>query len=213
METRTLIPDGGSSRTRSKVSRIIEEYDLDDLDDELVSRWTGEGDDRFSLRDLETYVNQRVLRAAMRDAGLDPLMGEVENLYDLLGDDDASEADRIEARARLEREGVDVDEVQKDFVSHQSIHTYLKQELDATYHRSDSPGERVDRARDTVLSLQNRTQAVTTGTLETLRNAEVVGLEGFDVFVDIRVACEECGRYHEFDELLDQGGCDCQLDE
>jgi hypothetical protein len=146
----------------------------------------------------------------MRDAGMDPLMGEVENLYRLLTDDETSEGVRLEARRRLEREGVDVETVQRDFVSHQSIHTYLKEHRNATYDRTQNAAERVSKARETVLSLQNRTEAVTRGTIETLRNAGALDLEEFEVFVDVRVACDECGRYYEVDELLDRGGCSCQ---
>jgi len=212
MDERALLPDGGSARSRSKVARIIDKYSLEGLDDELVSLWTGQQGERYSLRDLETYVNQRVLRAAMRQAGMDPLMGEVENLYEILTGGDASEGARIEATARLDREGVDVDQVEDDFVSHQSIHTYLKRDLDASYERSESAEERIERGRDTILSLQNRTEAVTRGTLESLRNSDTVAIDGFEVFVDIRVACDECGRYQEIDELLERGGCECQLD-
>ena len=203
--------DGGTTRTsRSKVARVIEEYGLDDLDNELVSLWTGEGTERYSLRELETYVNQRILRAAMQQADMNPLMGEVENLYELLTDDDTSEGVRLEASKRLEREGVDIARVRDDFVSHQSIHTYLKQHLDVSYDRSETDAERIERANGTILSLQNRTEAVTEGTLRNLRNADVLDVDGFEVFVDIRVACDDCGRYYEINELLERRGCECR---
>ena len=207
------VPDGGKAKTsRSKVARIIQEYDLEGLDNELVSLWTGEGTERFSLRDLETYVNQRILRAAMQQADMDPLMGEVENLYDLLTDDDTSEGVRLEARKRLDRAGVDVNQVQDDFVSHQSIHTYLKQHLEVSYDRSETDEDRIERANGTILSLQNRTEAVTEGTLQNLENSDVLDLDGFEVFVDIRVTCDNCGRYYEINELLERRGCECRQD-
>lgn len=212
MNPRRLRADGGSGR-RSKVARVIDDYSLTDLEDELVSLWTGEGEERYSLRELEQYLNHRILRSAMRDAGMDPIMGEVENLYELLTDSDTSEGVRVEATARLEREGVDVDAVRSDFVSHQSIHTYLKNERDASYERVDDPADRRSRANDTILSLQNRTEAVTRGTLESLRNTETVALGDFDVFVDVRVTCEECGRYYSADELIDLAGCECRQTE
>lgn len=211
MDDRRLRSDGGR-RSRSKVARVIDRYQLDGLDDELVSLWTGAGEERYSLRELETYVNQRILRSAMRDAGMDPLMGEVENLYELLTGEGTSGGVRVEAVARLEREGIDVDRVQRDFVSHQSIHTYLKKERDASYERTESDEERRERAVDTILSLQNRTEAVTRGTIESLVNAEALAIPGFEVFVDVRVTCEECGRYYEADELVRRGSCECQTE-
>lgn len=201
--------DGSRGRTL-KLARVTAEYGLDDLDEDLAARWTGDGVERYSLRELEAYVNQRVLRAAMQEAGIDPLSGEVENIYELLSDDETSEGVRIEARKRLERAGIDVEDLQKDFVSHQSIHTYLKRHLDVSYERSETPEERLDKATETILSLRNRTEAVTEGTLGTLRNAGTMSLDGFEVFVDINVACDQCGRYYEVDELLERGGCECQ---
>lgn len=201
--------DAARGRTL-KLARVMEKYSLDDLDEDLAARWTGDGTERYSLRDLEAYVNQRILRAAMRDARVDPLAGEVENIYDLLSDDETSEGVRIEARNRLERAGIDVEELQKDFVSHQSIHTYLKRHLEVSYERTETPEERLDKATKTILSLRNRTEAVTEGTLRTLRNAEAIALDGYEVFVDISVACDECGRYYEVDELLERGGCECR---
>jgi len=188
-----------------KVGRVIDRYDIPELHEELADRWGEE-----SLRDLEEHVNQNLLRAAMRRAGMEVLDGEVENFYDLLVGDDTSEGVRVEARKRLERASVDVDEVRDDFVSHQSIHTHLRECLDTTYEDERDDEDRIESAVDTVFALQNRTAAVTDGTLSQLRDAEVMALGEFDVFVDVNVTCNECGRHHEVGALLERGGCDCQ---
>lgn len=188
-----------------KVGRVADRYGLPELHEELAERW-GEK----SLRDLEQYVNERLLGAAMRDAGMELLDGEVENFYDLLVGDDTSEGVRVEARKRLERADVDVEGVREDFVSHQSVHTHLRDCLDTTYEDQRDDEDRIESAEDTVFALQNRTAAVTDGTLAQLRDADAVALGEFDVFVDVNVTCRECGRNLDVGTLLDSGGCGCQ---
>jgi hypothetical protein len=195
----------------SKVQRVSDRYDLDGVGEDLAARWTGQGGEQYSLRELEAYYNRLVLRAAMREAGLDPLDGEVDNLYDLLTGDDVSEGQRVEAENRLERDGVDVEAVYSDFVSHQSIHTYLKNCQQVSYESDVDDADRVENAENTIFALQSRTETVTTTTLEQLANADAIELPDFDVFVDLRVSCSECGRYTDVRELLDRGGCECQL--
>lgn len=52
--------------------------------------------------------------------------GEVETLYALLTDEDVSDDDRLRARRRLEQDGIDVDALQDEFVSYQTIQRYLQ---------------------------------------------------------------------------------------
>lgn len=206
---------GGSGSTAEvacdcKVGRVADRYGLSDLDRELCTRWRGDGHEKHSLRKLEAYLGRRVLESALREAGVDTLHGEVANLYDLLAGDDVSEGVRVEARRRLDRDGVDVDRVERDFVSHQSIHAHLRECLDVNHDPGE--GATVDRGSSTVYALRNRTETVTAGTLERLRDNGKLALDGFDVYVDVRVACEECGRFHEIGSLFESGGCDCRLD-
>jgi hypothetical protein len=195
--------------TRSKVGRIIQEYDLEGMGEELERRWLGDGYDRLSLRDLADHFNRAVLRRAMLDAGMDPLAGEAENVYELLDDDDVTEGERAQVTNRLERAGVDVEEVQSDFVSHQAVHTYLRKYRGA--ERPDaSDEERLERTLGTVRRLESRTVAVVENSLDTLKNAGALAVGSFDVFVDVRVFCSDCGRQYDVVDLLERGGCDCE---
>jgi hypothetical protein len=73
---------------RNKVARLIQQYELTGLGAELEARWTGDGVERTSLRDLAEYFNRKLLAAALREAGRTPLDDEVASLYhDLTGDD------------------------------------------------------------------------------------------------------------------------------
>jgi len=124
---------------RRKVARLIDEYNLQGIGEELERLWTAD-DDRRSLRSLADLFNRRLLKISLEEAGVTSLDGEVENAYRLLDDDDVSGADRTRARRRLEREGVDVDTLQEDFVTYQAVRTYLKNYRGAEYNpRRDGP--------------------------------------------------------------------------
>lgn len=200
-------PDGGSGR-RSKVGRVIDERGLSELGAELERRWTGDGDSRDSLRELAAHFNRRVLDAAMADAGKQALDGEADHVYELLTDDDVTGGTRAEAERRLERTGVDVDRLRDDFASHQAVHTYLTKYRDVE-PPSNEPANRTESARDTVQQLTSRLQAVTETSLESLRSNDLLTLGRFDVYVDVRVSCDDCGTQLPVGELLDAGACDC----
>jgi len=96
------------SQPQYKVSRVVAEFGLTDIEEELVARRTSE-ENPLSLRDLAAFFNRRVLRAAMEKAKMDPLEGEVENTYRLLTKDDVSSGVRTETKKKLQRNGIDVD--------------------------------------------------------------------------------------------------------
>lgn len=197
-----------SDGPRGKVARLIEEYGLSDIGDELEERWT-RSEDRSSLRDLAEYFNRELLRAAIADD--DPLEGEVENLYRLLSDEEVTSGTRQQARYRIEQRGVDVDALEDDFVSYQSIRTYLKKHRDATPpDTTGSPEDQLTRKRETVQRLTNRLNTVAEQSLTELRKAGHVTLGDFNVIVTVRVHCSDCGTQMPITELLTDGECDCE---
>lgn len=199
--------DRTSSGRRTKVARLLEEYELEGLGAELERRWTADGDERMSLRDLADYFNAEVLEASMADAGMQPLSGEADNVYHLLTGEDVTSADRTRTRRRLEREGVDVGALLSDFVTYQAIRTYLKRDRGAE-HTTDDRDRTVVEAEN-IQRLRGRTVTVTEGKLDQLRRSDEIVLGNARVFVDVNVLCEDCGAQYEVDELLDRGGCDC----
>lgn len=194
-----------SSGCGCKVGRVSREYGLD-VDDVLYRRWTGVDGDRQGLRDLADEFNRRVLAAAVRDAGVEVLDGEVENAYRLLAGGDATSGQRTHARSRLERDGVDVAAVERAFVSHQTVHAHLTDCLGASL---DDDGDRVEDVADTVGALRSRTEAVTRDALDRLRG-DGLALGEFAVVVNVTVSCDDCGAQHDLASLLDRGGCDCR---
>lgn len=191
---------------RSKVVRLLEEYDLHGLGAELEQRWTA-NEDRYSLRDLAAYFNQHLVEQALEEANVQLLDGEVENIYRLLTDDSVSGAERTRVRRRLERDGVDVDALEGDFVTYQAIRTYLKEDRGAEYTPTQT--DPVEREATTLQQLQGRISAVTEGKLENLRDNDELALDKFRTLVSTQIVCEECNTKYDVLELLDRGGCDC----
>lgn len=198
--------EGGGRRT--KVERVIDAYDLEEWGARLEAEWIGDGTDRTSLRDLAAEFNRAVLRAALEDAD-EPTVGfDVERTYRALSDDDVPGSDAVQVRRELERAGVDVEAVQRDFVTHQAVHTYLTNVREAELTRDDE--DRLERKRETVQRLASRTQVVTDATLEELARADLLTGRNYEVIVDVQAVCEHCGRGYTVEELLSNGGCDCE---
>ena len=196
-----------SSETRYKVGRVIDSYGLSGLGDELASRWAGDGTERASLRELADDVNRRLLRAAMVDAGMDPLDGEVANAYRLLTDETVGEGERTRTRRRLEREGVDVAALRDAFVTYQAVRTYLVESQGVTHDDGDDAS--ATDAAESIARLQNRTLAVAEERFERLRRAGEISSGDLQLVFTLRVYCEDCGSQYDVEEFLRAGGCEC----
>jgi hypothetical protein len=197
-------PMAGESGPGCKVDRVSEKYGLTAVDDRLRER-RERGD---SLRDLERVYNERVLAAAMESAGVDLPGREAATLYRLLTDDEVGPGERVDARSRLRRAGVDPATLESDFVSYQTVRTHLNDCLGLSTDRETAFG--VDVARDTALKLVSRTELVTRQLIDRLRGRGAVTVVAPSVTVSVRVACSECGDEYSFSRLLDRGGCSCQ---
>lgn len=203
--------ESNASERGGKVGRIIEKYGLDGTGVELEARWTGDGDERDSLRALADLFNRRVLEAALEDADARSLEGDAKTRYRLLTDDDVSAGMRQQARRELERTGIEVENLESDFVSHQSIYTYLTEHRGASHpsNAEPKPEERIEREVDKINALANRTRAVTADSVDRLTAAGLLAGEESSVFVDVRVTCETCGSVSSAASFLESGGCSC----
>ena len=193
----------------SKVARVIDAYGLDGLGAELESAWTGEDGERTSLRDLADRFNRDVLDAAVREAGNTATEYDVEATYRVLTDDSVSNADTMRKERELERDGVSVEQVRRDFVTHQAIHTYLTDYRDA---KLEEQGVDPDAKIDTLERLEGRTAAVAESTLSSLIDADEVSRRDYELFVEVRTVCEDCGSDYTLVDLIAQGGCDCRAE-
>lgn len=191
-----------------KVGRVIEEAGLTGMDEELAARRAGESGDPASLRALADHFNRAVLRRAVERAGRTPLEGEVANAYRLLTADDVGRGARIRVRKQLEGEGVDVDDVEDDFVSHPTMGSHLERCLGVAPAERD--GTTVATARERIFKLLSRSEAVAGNTLEGLGSAGRLVAGDLAVTVDAQVMCQSCGVHRGVDAFIERGGCDCE---
>jgi S-adenosylmethionine:diacylglycerol 3-amino-3-carboxypropyl transferase len=194
----------------SKVARLIDELELEGVGEELEEYWLGEREEQYSLRTLADWFNKRVLAAALEAQDQSYVEGELENTYELLTDD-VGGATRAEVEARLEQQGIDIERLESSFVSHQSIHTYLRKYREVSKPEPDDSDEsRIENTREAIQRLVNRTNAVVRNNLESLRNTGRITLGKFTIIVDVQVFCQDCETQSSVDELLSNGGCACE---
>lgn len=192
---------------RYKVGKVIDQYSLTEMGNQLEARWTGDYPDSYSLRELAEYFNKEVLRVVLADTDHQQFSGGIDHIYHLLTDDDVSSGDRTRIRNALERDGIDVEALKQDFVTHQAIHTYLTKGRDV--QKEEETPNRVENTRGTINRLRSRLIAVSETTLTQLRESGTISLGDFDVLVDISVHCTDCETHKNLFELLTDRGCEC----
>lgn len=194
------------SRRGTKVARCLDTYDLPGLGATLEARWTGEAGERASLRDLATEFNQALVESALQAAGVSALTLTVESTYEALRN--GSSTERMRVRRQLEREGVDVETLTDDFVSHQAVHTYLTADREASLPEPDGDG--VTKRVETIDRLEGRVAAVAEAALDSLGESDTDDAHSYEVFVDVTTVCTACGASNTVREMLAQGGCSCR---
>lgn len=192
-----------------KIGRIIDQFDLSELNEQLVAYWTGDTDEQYSTRKLATYTNRLILEEALERAGIPTKEGEIENTYRLLTDDDVSSGTKVQTRNELQRDGVPIDQVESAFVSHQTVYNHLTDCLRASVE-TPSDDERLERSEQKLSALQNRTGVVTTDTITQLERNDIVEIGDFNVTVSVTVTCEDCFQEYTVRDLLDRRSCDCK---
>ena len=184
-----------------KVERIIEKHDLSGLNEELRRRHR----DSASLRDLEKFINKRVLERALLESEV-ALIGDTESIYQTLQGDSVGPGRRAEIRSQLDQAGPPVSNVEEDFISHQTVKRHLQNCLNIdTTRRAQIT---IDDAEDTVAWAQSRNLSVIENTLNRLHNAGLIDASDVDVTQTVRVTCEKTGKTFHLRDFLKQGGCD-----
>ena len=188
-----------------KITRVAQAYQIRDIDTKLLQQ-RGQG---TSLRELAIFFNKRILSEAL-DRATQEVIGDAETIYAVLMDDDTDRARQAELRSKLSRYDVDVDDVQQDFVSHQTVRNHLNgcKEIDT----GREPDLDLESGRKTIEWAQARSEGVIEQTIERLRNAGEVADTRTEVTQSVRVACSACGRSYRIEGFLRQGGCDCHPD-
>lgn len=204
--------DKPNDRPSNKVARLIEKYEIHGLGDELESRWTAEDNERMSLRALASFFNKRVLEQALVDAGMSTIEIDLDQIYRGLTDDEVSAGVQTETRNRLERNGVDIEKLDRDFVSYQAIRSYLKDWRETSYE-GPSDEEKINNDLETIQRLMTRTESVAVGRIEKLEVTGRIDADEFEIILSMQVLCQRCGKQYDIATFLEQKGCKCNQNE
>jgi len=202
-----------------KIQRVIEKYDLKDLDNDLVIRWTDTKNSE-SLHELEEFVNQRIVEAIIEEElqGLVPQMHPTERIARLLRADisnaerfeDVSQVEIREVKNWLEQNDIDTAELADDLVSYNTVYQYLSniKKVDASEKKrqSQTPKERQKKVVSRLSNLRERVEAVTKQGLQSLVNANVIP-DTYSIRLQFRIECTECDRRQDLFEYIYNHGC------
>lgn len=188
-----------------KITRVAQAYHIRDVDTKLLQQ----REQGASLRELAIFFNKQILSKALGRATQE-VIGDAETIYQVLIDDDTDRAREAELRSKLTRYNVDIDDVQGDFISHQTVRNHLNgcREIDTGRESTFTLQE----GQKTIEWAQARSEGVIEQTIERLRNAGEVTDTQAEVTQSVRVACSACGQSYRIEAFLEQGGCSCHPD-
>lgn len=200
-----------SGRCDCKLGSVMTRYSIEDLNEDIVNRWMGEGADRMSLRELADFFNIQVLRAAIRESELQLVDQEVETIHTLLTDSDVSDGTRQQVRSQLEAGSIDPDSLTDNFVSYQTVNRHLKKCHSVKRDAEPEPDEQHVRRRvQYIYALENELDAVTNDILEQLDTTGRISLSDFETTIDVQVRCSNCGAHHNVVDIVENQGCLCE---
>ncbi len=191
-----------------KVGRGIQKYGCNGLNDRLVQEYRHED---ASLRDLERVINQEFTISAIESAG-SPTDRDPATLTAILrGDGDSTRREKARLETQLTQAGVDIEQLQQDYVSFRTVKTHLNEHLNVDTSRNETIT--IDSARDLIEWAETRCANVIERTIKRLSNANEATIGGdFTVRISPRITCYDCNTTLTITEYLDSNGCNCTYD-
>jgi len=201
--------DSSVENANTKVGRLIAKYGLDGMAADMEERWMRDDEQSKSIREIEEDFNKAVLRRVLEDSGTQPFESELDTIYRVITDEQATMTEDIEVQERLSERNVDADSLADDFVSHQTIYNFLTKQRKAEYQSTQDPQERLRRSNESVQKIKNRLTAVAQTNVRSLENSGLLTLGEFDVMGEVYVYCQDCNSRFSISELIDREGCEC----
>lgn len=187
-----------SETQQQKIERVAQKYGLEEIGDELITYWVGDGPDK-SVRELAAYVNFRITDTALRNAGIILDREVVESVAEKLQTDDAGLTE-----TEFGDRDVNLSEVKQDLVSYQSVHTYLREIREVEKPNSvKSKSQRIDDLRN----LHGRVAKVSRDTTTQLIQQGDIDEPAPRIEVDATALCLDCQTETDLLIYLHNGGC------
>jgi hypothetical protein len=185
-----------------KIERVGSAYNLGALNAEIQRRYETDG---ATLHGLAEYINNRITTVAL-DA-IDWNEYEPATVRAALqGEQEIPATERDDIRATLAGQ-LDVEMLTGNYISHETVRRHLNEHLGV----STSQGGFDTRAelRSALVSYQKQYEDGVESALERAASEGLIDGETFRVF-STRTECDLCSETYRLQELLDNGGCDCQ---
>jgi len=192
-----------NSKCECKVGRKAEAYSLDDLNTELETRYVAED---ASLRDIADYINTCIIESRLRDVDAD-ITGDPASIYTALISDDVSAERRATIHDQLVFANINIDQLNSDFVSHQTARAHLRECMDVDTSRSGVDNR--DDALDLIKWARERDSEIIERVVQRLRRIDELHLGNYDVSHSVRITCYDCVNSYRPKELLGRGRCEC----
>lgn len=187
-----------------KIGRGIEKYECDGLNDKLAHEYR-EGD--ASLRDLEQVINDWFTATALENAG-SPTDRDPAEITAILDGDGESRREKARLETELEQAGIDVEQLQQDYVSFRTVKTHLNDHLGVDTSRSETIT--LDSAGSIIEWAETRCTSVIKRTIERLSNADEATIgDDFTVNISPRITCHDCNSTYTMREFIQSEGCRC----
>lgn len=174
------------SEYRCKVCRVLDERGMERYEDRLVEQWQADPPTRKGYRQLATWLNVLMLRREMERAGLSTLGDEAASKYERLTAEESSIA--AEVRDGLRNSGIDIESLERDFVSYGVIRTHLKECLGAERETTSTEWE-----PEAIEISRSHAEGKVEEAIRSLRNKGSLASEGdVTVHVSVELECEAC---------------------
>lgn len=185
-----------------KISRVGDAYDISGLDTELKRR--REGTDE-TLHELVEFLNTRLTAAAMIDGGVDTDADPATVYAALMGDSELPAKRQDSLRETLAGR-LDLERLQTDFVSHETVRKHLKNHLGIDTSRGGF--ETAEELREALETHQRQYRDAVEGALQRAAREGLLSGTEFRVY-QTRVECVDCSQTLRLSELIENGGCEC----
>lgn len=189
-----------------KVERVTRKYNIENINDDLIRL---RGEESASLRDLEDYMNKRILEAAIESSTLDTTKYDIEHIFNILTEDEPELEELRNVERKLIRNDIDPDEIESSFLTYNTIRNHFHECLGKNTSVNNEPS--FEKNVQTLTSLYSRTEIVFNDSLKRLHEYDMLKMGEPDIYIEINVECGKCGNVHDAFELLKAGGCECSL--
>jgi len=194
---------GESDPACCKVGAAIDRYSLGEgFNQRLIDRWTGtDRPEAEGYRPLTDWFNRRLMKHAFDRNGLDTTGVRIDREYRALTGSDHLAGEEV--RMSLTDSGLDVDTLERSFVSWSTMKRHLTDCLEA---EKELPEAQTEWERNSIAIARGQLEAKVDAALSSLHSkGELPGGTDATIAVTVELTCPECHLRVPLETALDRG--------